>query len=86
MELEGLRRTKEKLDAHSISVKILITDRHVQIQKWVREQWPAVTHYFDIWHVAKGQYFTFQFLQMKFKIPFEVVRAIMHDLICRRCR
>ena len=34
-------------------VRALITDRHRQIAKWIREEW-NVTHFFDCWHVVKG--------------------------------
>ena len=54
MELAGLKRVKEKLDSLGVKVRSLITDRHAQVQKWVRERWPDVEHYYDIWHVAKG--------------------------------
>ncbi|KAL3873816.1 hypothetical protein ACJMK2_028655 [Sinanodonta woodiana] len=53
MEKEGLARAISKLQSHGVEVGTIITDRHVQIQKWVRENMTA-THYFDVWHVAKG--------------------------------
>ncbi|XP_064630216.1 uncharacterized protein LOC135489052 isoform X2 [Lineus longissimus] len=51
MELEGLKRSVSLFDGYNI--KASITDRHSQIQKWLRENW-AVTHLFDCWHVVKG--------------------------------
>lgn len=42
---------------HDLQVDIFVTDRHVQINKWVRENMPATKHYFDVWHVAKGTCF-----------------------------
>jgi hypothetical protein len=33
---------------------MIITDRHPQIQKFLREKMPSVIHYYDVWHVAKG--------------------------------
>ena len=59
MELEGLKRVRRCIEQRGAKVRVLVTDRHAQIQKWIREHWPDVTHYFDIWHVAKGIY-TFQ--------------------------
>ena len=32
---------------------MLVTDRHRQIAKWLRENVHAA-HYYDVWHVAKG--------------------------------
>ena len=54
MEKEGLIRGLEKLEQASIEVKALVTDRHPQIQKYMREKKPEVKHYYDVWHVAKG--------------------------------
>lgn len=56
MELAGLKKVKAALESEHVKVKVLITDRHPQIQKWIRDNWKTVTHYFDIWHVAKGIY------------------------------
>ena len=38
-----------------LTVGTLVTDRHQQITKWIKEEHPNVKHYFDVWHVAKGQ-------------------------------
>ncbi|XP_078690674.1 uncharacterized protein LOC144921496 [Branchiostoma floridae x Branchiostoma belcheri] len=53
MEQEGLRRSLEKMEDF-VEVGTLVTDRHVGINKMVREEHPAIQHLFDIWHVAKG--------------------------------
>lgn len=45
----------ENLDAEDMPVATLITDRHRQIAKWVREECPETTHLYDIWHIAKGK-------------------------------
>ena len=66
MEKEGLerKRSMEYLSAVDLHVGTIITDRHPQIQKWVRETMakeenlhPGVTHYYDPWHICKGKYF-----------------------------
>ena len=31
-----------------------MTDRHRHINKWLRENHQDITHYYDVWHVAKG--------------------------------
>ena len=59
MEKQGLVDAMEKLKDRDLLVAILITDRHPQIQKWVRETMakdihPGVIHYYDPWHICKG--------------------------------
>ena len=54
METEGLQRVLDFLKNEGITVDVLVTDRHKQINKWIRENHPSVIHYYDIWHVAKG--------------------------------
>ena len=38
-----------------LKVGTLVTDRHKQINKWLREDHPDIKHYYDVWHVAKGK-------------------------------
>ena len=55
MELEGLDRSLDLLvSRYGIKVHSIITDRHVQVIKFLREQYSTTRHYFDVWHVAKG--------------------------------
>lgn len=54
MEKEGLKRCLQFLKNERLSVKTLITDRHTQIRKYMREKWPRVKHRLDGWHVGKG--------------------------------
>jgi hypothetical protein len=54
MEKEGLERVIKKLMEHGLNVTTLITDRHLQIAKWVRETLPDVQHFYDVWNLAKG--------------------------------
>ena len=54
MEKEGLERVLNFLDEQDLTVETLVTDRHKQINKWLRETHDSIAHYFDIWHVAKG--------------------------------
>lgn len=51
-ELEGLKRSIDMIGADHVSV--LVTDRHRGIAKWIRENLPNVCHYYDVWHLAKG--------------------------------
>ena len=54
-EKEGLIRCMEDLEANQISIGTLITDRHPSIRKYIREEYPEITHYFDVWHIAKSK-------------------------------
>ncbi|KAH3853046.1 hypothetical protein DPMN_095569 [Dreissena polymorpha] len=54
MELEGLKRALSNLFNNGIDVSDLVTDRHVQVRKFLREEMGRVRHWFDAWHMAKG--------------------------------
>lgn len=54
MEKEGLVRSLKFLQDSGLTVDTIITDRHPQIQKYLREMMPSITHYYDVWHTAKG--------------------------------
>ncbi|KAF3847117.1 hypothetical protein F7725_020145 [Dissostichus mawsoni] len=54
MEQEGLVRALQLLEKNFVEVDTLVTDRHMSINKMLRENHPAIEHLFDIWHVAKG--------------------------------
>ncbi len=52
MEKEGLRRSLDLLRAHGVTFDIIVTDRHPQIQKYLREA--NIPQYYDVWHIEKG--------------------------------
>ncbi|XP_050023974.2 uncharacterized protein [Dermacentor andersoni] len=54
MEQEGLKRSLQFLETHSISVKTLVTDQHAQIKAYMRREKPEIRHEFDVWHFVKG--------------------------------
>ncbi|XP_077864721.1 uncharacterized protein LOC144350407 [Saccoglossus kowalevskii] len=54
MEKEGLARSVAYLQSQGINIYKIVTDRHVQIIKWVSENMTETQHYVDVWHVAKG--------------------------------
>lgn len=57
MEKEGLNRVLDFLQKQQgAHVEVLVTDRHRQINKWLREEHKEITHYYDVWHVAKGMF------------------------------
>ena len=53
MEKEGLVRAIRFMESHNLSIDLLVTDRHRQIDKWLRTEKKAITHKYDVWHVAK---------------------------------
>ncbi|XP_031418465.1 uncharacterized protein LOC105908557 isoform X2 [Clupea harengus] len=52
MEKEGLKRSLALLEARGVTLDSIVTDRHPQIQKFLREA--NITHYYDVWHMEKG--------------------------------
>ncbi|XP_041464943.1 uncharacterized protein LOC121415701 [Lytechinus variegatus] len=54
MEKEGLSRGLANLYSKGLVVGTLITDRHAQVAKWIRENYPEIDHRYDVWHIAKG--------------------------------
>lgn len=38
-----------------LHIDILITDRHKQNAKWIRENLLTTRHFYDVWHIAKGE-------------------------------
>jgi solute carrier family 8 (sodium/calcium exchanger) len=54
MESEGLIRTMAYFCDMEVEIGTVVTDHHVQVIKWVRENMPNTRHEFDVWHVAKG--------------------------------
>ncbi|XP_071498945.1 uncharacterized protein [Diadema antillarum] len=54
MEKEGLARALASLQDKQMKVDTLVTDRHTQVAKWMRETYPEIQHKYDVWHIAKG--------------------------------
>ena len=52
--MEGFKRGLAHLERNGIKAEHIVTDRHASIRKFLRTERPDITHYFDIWHVAKG--------------------------------
>lgn len=52
MEKEDLRRSLDLLRAHGVTFDSIVTDRHPQIQKYLREA--NITQHYDVWHIEKG--------------------------------
>uniref|UniRef100_A0A8P4G879 Uncharacterized protein n=1 Tax=Dicentrarchus labrax TaxID=13489 RepID=A0A8P4G879_DICLA len=52
MEKECLKRSVALLEERGVTIDSIVTDRHPQIQKFLRED--NITHYYDVWHMEKG--------------------------------
>ncbi|KAF1382164.1 hypothetical protein PFLUV_G00161610 [Perca fluviatilis] len=52
MEKEGLIRTLDFLHGSGVKLDCILTDRHPQFPKSLRE--PKITNPYDVWHVAKA--------------------------------
>ena len=53
MEKEGLKRSLELLESKGVAIEYIVTDRHPQIQKFLRER--STQHFYDVWHFEKGK-------------------------------
>ena len=53
MEKEGLVRGLDFFKRNDLSIELLVTDRHKQINAWLRNNLPDTQHRYDVWHVAK---------------------------------
>ena len=54
MVKEGRSQALQHLHDKGLPIQLLVTDRHKQIAKWLRETHLEIKHYFDVWHVVKG--------------------------------
>ena len=57
MEKEGFIRGVKFFEDQDLDIKLLVTDRHTAIAKWIREKLPDVEYKYDAWHVAKSKYY-----------------------------
>ena len=63
MELEGFKRMWSKLTGEGLSIQKMVTDRHRQLAKHIRETTPEIKHMYDVWHVAKGKHILHSFVR-----------------------
>ncbi len=61
MEKEGFIRGLKLLEEYDLSIGLLVTDRHLQLCKYIRENMPDTDHRYDVWHVAKSMIFLSSF-------------------------
>ncbi|KAK7150844.1 hypothetical protein R3I93_011943 [Phoxinus phoxinus] len=52
MEMEGLKRSLALLEERGVTLNSIVTDRHPQIQKFLKET--RIKHYCDVWRIEKG--------------------------------
>ena len=51
---QGLVKALDFLEANSVQLGTLVTDRHKQIARYMREARPDITHQNDVWHISKS--------------------------------
>ncbi|EEC06361.1 conserved hypothetical protein [Ixodes scapularis] len=54
MEMEGLKRSLEVLLSRGLSEHVLVTDRHIGVNAFMKDRYSDVKHRFDAWHIAEG--------------------------------
>ena len=54
MEKQGLIQCLNTAATSGLHVNTIVTDRHPQIMKYIREEMPSTEHKFDVWHVVKS--------------------------------
>ncbi|CAN8004466.1 unnamed protein product [Ixodes hexagonus] len=54
MEKEGLARAFNSFESKNVEVGMFVTDRHREVNAYLRDNYPDVLHRFDAWHFAKG--------------------------------
>ena len=54
MEKEGFIRGMKVFGDYELPVKTMVTERHIQLMKWIRENFTDIGHRYDVWHVAKS--------------------------------
>ncbi|XP_072017744.1 LOW QUALITY PROTEIN: uncharacterized protein [Amphiura filiformis] len=53
MEKEACKRVLNRIKDNGVKVEVLATDRHLGIQKMMKEDYPEINHQNDVWHLAK---------------------------------
>ena len=53
MEKEGLVRGLDYFKKNDLTIHLLVTDRHKQIDAWLNKEVPEIEHRYDVWHIAK---------------------------------
>lgn len=83
MEKEGLKRSLSLLQEKGVKLDSIVTDRHSQIQKFLREK--GVQHFFDVWHVSKGTFSPFMFSLQKCNVHMKRWTHAQATVTCNCC-
>ena len=73
MEILGFKQCMDSLLVSGIIFDTFITDRHLAIAKYMRENLTQITHYFDLWHLKKSWvllFFSKQSVIIWMRLPF----------------
>ncbi len=54
MELQGAKQSFDFILLAGLAISVFISDRHRGIAKWIRENHPQTSHFYDIGHVARS--------------------------------
>ena len=54
MELYGFCKVINSLINNGITINSIVTDRHTQIRKFLKDHLPNILHQFDVWHFCKN--------------------------------
>ncbi len=55
MELLGFKRAMDQFLRCGIDMKAFVSDQHLAIAKHIREDYPSICHYYDLWHLKKSE-------------------------------
>lgn len=82
MELEGLRRGLRILHDAGVIVQGIVTDRHMQIAKFLRETYQQIDHRYDVWHIAKGNHYIYTEIDIVVMTTFAGLNLPIFPLLC----
>ena len=54
MEVEGFKRTLDRVIAEQIAVETVATDRHISVNKLMNTSYQDLAHQYDVWHFSKN--------------------------------
>ena len=64
MELESLKRQIAFLETNGVEINKVVTDRHIQVAAYLAHEKPTIEHTYDVWHIAKGNFWLDSFIYM----------------------
>ena len=89
MEKFAFIRLLDRLLEEGVKIKVISTDRHTQIRKYLKDHRDSIKHEVDLWHVIKGLIKKIMALSKKKKFRelgmcrFNLIpRAFLKDCVC----